>query len=162
MKKALVFILALTIFLGALCSCGADSADVAGVYKIEKNLYYATLVDKAYNSDDSFTIEEKDGKTVFITNHIGISGEKISDEIGELKSFSPKKSNFDEIIFGESWQDGASAESLRKNNKASWKAEKKGEETFYVMLQNDGTVLLASVKTKSGGAYCAYIRKISK
>ena len=162
MKKTLIFILISALILGTICSCGANSADITGVYKIEKNLYYATLVDKAYNPDDSFTIEAQDGKTVLFINHIGISGEKISDEIGVLKSFSLKKSNFDELIFGEAWQDGASAEGLRKANKASWKAEKKGGETFYIMLQNDGTVLLASVKTKDGASYCAYIRKNAK
>ena len=161
MKKALLFILISALCLGALCSCGADASEVTGVYKIEKNLYYATLVDTAYNPNDSYTVEEKDGKISLFINHVGISGETISNEIGTLKSFTLKKSNFDEIIFGESWEDGTTEESLRKGNDSAWKVNGEGE-TFYVMLQKDGTVLLASIKTKDGVKSCAYIRKIVK
>ena len=161
MKKVLLFILVFVLVLGTLCSCGSDVSDIAGVYKIEKNLYYSTLVDKAYNYDDSYTIEEKDGKNILFINHLGVNGEKVESEIGELKGFSVKKSNFDELIFGESWEDGSSEERLRNANKSAWKAEGDSE-TFYVMLQEDGTVLIASIKTKDGVKSCAYIRKIVK
>ena len=118
-------------------------------------------MDTAYNPNDSYTVEEKDGKISLFINHVGISGETISNEIGTLKSFTLKKSNFDEIIFGESWEDGTSEESLRKGNDSAWKVNGEGE-TFYVMLQKDGTVLIASIKTKDGVKSCAYIRKIVK
>lgn len=161
MKKALLFILISALCLGALCSCGADASEIEGLYKIQKNIYYASLVDRAYNPNDSYTVEEKDGKISLFINHVGIAGETISNEIGTLKSFTLKKSNFDEIIFGESWEDGTSEESLRKGNDSAWKVNGEGE-TFYVMLQKDGTVLLASIKTKDGVKSCAYIRKIVK
>ena len=162
MKKALIFMLVLALCVGTLCSCGVDAAELAGAYRIEGNIYYATLVDKAYNPDDGYSIEEKDGKTVLSITHIGISNQAINEEIGALKSFSLSNSNFDKLIFGESWQDGASASAIRKANKAAWKAEKKGGEIFYVLLQDDGSTLIAAIKTKDGVKSCAYIRNIVK
>ncbi len=159
MKKALLFILISALCLGALCSCGADASEIEGLYKIQKNIYYASLVDRAYNNGDGYTVTKQNGKTVLFVNHTSISGEIITNEIGELKGFTLKKSNFDEIIFGESWEDGTSAESLRKANSSAWKVNGEGED-FYVMLQKDGTVLLASIKTQDGVKSCAYIRKM--
>jgi hypothetical protein len=162
MKKILTFILVFALCLGALCSCGADVAEVAGTYKIEKNIYYATLVDKAYNTTDGYSIEQKDGKTVLFVSHVGISGEDIKSEAGELKAFSLSKSNFDDIIFGEAWDEGATESGLRKNNKAAWETSNKTGENFYVMLQKDGSVLISCIKSKEGVKSCAYIRKIVK
>jgi hypothetical protein len=162
MKKSLIFILVLALCLGTLCSCGVSIADIDGDYKIEKNIYYAMLADKAYNPDDGYSIEEKDGKTILFITHIGVYGETVKEEAGELKSFLLGKSSLDNLITGEAWQDGASASSLRKNNKAAWKTEKSGGEEFYVLLQDNGDVLVAQVKTKEGVKSCSYIRKIEK
>ena len=162
MKKILAFILAFALCTLSLCSCSADAAEINGAYKIQENIYYASLVDSAYNPDDGYTVTEKDGKTLLLANHTSISGEAISTEIGELKSFSLKKSNFDDVIFGDAWQNGTSAEGLRKANKAAWKAEKKGEGTFYVLLQKDDTVLISFIEAKAGVKSCAYVRKIAK
>ena len=162
MKKILTLILALVLCSCALCSCGANAAKITGAYKIENNLYYATLVDKAYNPDDGYSIEAKGGKTVLFLTHRGISNEMINDEIGELRAFMLSKSNFDDLCFGETWQDSESAKNLRKANKAAWKAEKKGGEAFYILFQREGDVLIAAIKTKEGVKSCAYIRKIIK
>ena len=160
MKKTLLFILISALILGTLCSCGTDVSEIVGYYGIQKNIYYDTLVDRAYNPDDGFTVLEKDGKTMLFINHVSISGETISNEIGTLKSFTLKKSNFDELIFGEAWQDGESAANIRKENKSSWKAENKSGDSYYILLQNDGGMMIACVKTKDGIKSCAYIRKM--
>ena len=90
-NKTLIFILVLTLCLATLCSCNTDAADIAGDYKIENNVYYAMLADKAYNPDDGYSIEEKDGKVLLFITHIGVSGENVKEEAGELKSFWLKK-----------------------------------------------------------------------
>lgn len=154
--------LVLVLCVGTLCSCGADAAELAGAYGIEENIYYATLVDKAYNPDDGYAIEKKDGKAVFSVTHVAIYRQAINEEIGELKSFSLSNSNFDKLTIGEAWQEGTSAAGIRKANKAAWKTEYKSGEAFYVLLQDDGSVLVAAIKTKEGAKYCAYIRKIAK
>ena len=148
--------------VGTLCSCGADVADVLGDYKIEKNIYYAALVDTMYNPGDGYSIAENDGKVVLSRTYHSIDGAEVSEELGELEKFSLKKGNFDELIFGNAWKDGASAENVRKGNKAAWKTEKNAEETVYVLLQKDESLLVASIKTKEGFTSCAYIRKIAK
>jgi hypothetical protein len=163
MKKIISLILALSACMLALCSCGgAGISEMTGAYKIENNVFYYSVVDKAYNPEDGYTIKESDGKTALFRTYLGISGEKIEEEIGALKAFSLGKSNFDNLIYGDGWQNGDSAEGIRKANKSAWKAEKKDGEVFYILLQDNGEVLVSSVKTKEGFKHCAYIRKISK
>jgi len=152
----------LILCVSFVCSCGNEGTqEIIGTYKIESNVYYSSLVNMAFNSTDKYEIEELDGEAKLSCAYLGVSGEEVSSEIGELEKISLKKSNFDKYIFGESWQDGASAENIRKNNKSSWKAEKKGGETVYILLQNDGTFFAVSIKTKDGLTSCAYIRKIT-
>ena len=163
MKKIISFVLALAICALALCSCGGAKIDEAcGAYKIENNIFYYSLVDSAYNADDGYTVKESNGKTALFRTYVGISGEKVEEEIGVLKAFALKKANFDQIIYGNYWQGEYNAESIRKANNGAWKAEKESGEVFYLLIQDDGTALLACVKNKEGFKHCAYIRKISK
>lgn len=162
MKKVLVFIFACMLCIVTLASCGGASVkDMLGTYKIDGTVYYAMLVDSAFNPTDKFEIAEEDGKVIVSHKYIGVSEEDVSAKIGELKKFSLKKSNFNEIIYGDEWSEGYSAEGIRKNNRSAFKAENKGGETVYILLQKDGTVLVASIKNKEGITSCAYVRKLS-
>ena len=151
MKKIISFMLALAVCALTLCSCGGAKIDEThGVYRIEKNIYYYSLVDSAYNADDGYTVKESNGKTMLFRTHVGISGENTEEAIGVLKAFALKKSNFDKLVYGNYWQNGDNAESIRKANNGAWKAEKESGEIFYLLLQDDGTLLLACIKNKEG------------
>ena len=162
MKKIAAFLLLMALCVCVLCSCGgAGTEKIAGTYSVKENVYYSSLVNAAFNPTDKYTVEEADGEAKLLHECLGISGEEISAEIGELKKFSLKKSNFDELFFHGVWESGLSAESIRKSNDDAWKAEANKSETVYVLLQDDGTVVVVGMKTKDGYTSCAYIREIS-
>ena len=163
MKKVLAIILSCILCIGTLASCGGASAqEMVGTYEIDGTVYYAMLLDSAFNPTDKFEISEEDGKVIVSHKYLGVSGEDVSAEIGELKKFSLKKDNFNKLIYGDAWEAGYSAESIRKNNKAAFKAENKGGEKVYILLQKDGMVLVANIKNKEGVTSCAYVRKLSR
>lgn len=153
--------LVLAFCVTGLCACGVSLDKMVGSYKIDETVYYAMLADTAYNPTEKYKVEKIDGKTKLMHNYIGISGEDVSVEVGELKKFSLKKNNFDNLIFGQAFDDGYSAESIRKNNKTAWKAEGKNGEKIYLLCQKDGEVLTVTIKTKEGVTACAHIRKIA-
>ncbi len=65
-------------------------------------------------------------------------------EIGELEEFKLKKANFDDIANVDIWNDGYSAEILRKNNLNAFKVENKADNNFYYLLeQKNGEIYIA-------------------
>ena len=63
--------------------------------------------------------------------------------IGELKKLTLEKSNFDDILTGDIWRDGYSAEDLRKNNLNAFYASDQSGRAYYLLEQQNGEIYIA-------------------
>lgn len=75
-------------------------------------------------------------------------------QVGRLFPLQLTEENFDQIISGASWTANTNAQSLREHNAKAWKCEDLTGSTFYLLLQNNGNVLLASGGRNTIGCIC--------
>lgn len=80
--------------------------------------------------------------------------------IGELKKLTLEKSNFDEVLTGDIWREGYSAEKLRKNNLNAFYTSDRSGRAYYLLEQKNGEIYIAQGYTD--GDTVRWIFKMTK
>ena len=162
MRKFIYFIFTLFMCTTLFCSCGKSYlGEIIGRYRCSEKIYHTNN----WNDDimEGYVIGVEGENLIF-----SCSDDDSDKKPATLEKFKLSKDNFD-IMFSDSdffegkWEGGHKSESIRKNNRASFKAVLDEYNTMaYVLLQKDGTVLYANMLGTYSNHVCIYIAVLER